>query len=422
MTVAIVAVLMLVLVALGMWTGVALVLAGLVGLWLSFGDLALLQAGTIVWDLANSSTLVAIPLFILMGELLAGSRSARDLFNWISRFNRHVSSAPALGTVGVASLISAVSGSLAAVTAIVTRTTYARLRAEGLPARQSLGLVASTGALGIMIPPSLTLIIYGSLTETPISVLFRVSIIPGIIQAALFLVCAAILWHIYADRAKRAAAPADEASLSITAAWQFPVAVAIVIGGFISGLVTPIEAAALGALLALIMNVINGELSWSRITIASRSTIVSTAMILLIVLGAQMIASTLAFQGFTRAVSLWIPSLPILPTGIMLLIVLLYIVLGMLFDGLSMMVLTLPFIFPAVRALGYDPLWFGVVLVVCVQLAELSPPVGVNLFVAQHLTGEPIEEVWWGVLPYFAVLAAVLLALLAFPQLGLMLQ
>jgi TRAP-type C4-dicarboxylate transport system permease large subunit len=170
------------------------------------------------------------------------------------------------------------------------------------------------------------------------------------------------------------------------------------------------------------MNVINGELSWDRIASASRSTVVSTAMILLIVLGAQMIASTLAFQGFTRAVSLWIPSLPIAPIGIMLLITLLYIVLGTLFDGLSMMVLTLPFIFPAVRALGYDPLWFGVVLVVCVQLAELSPPVGVNLFVAQQLTGEPIEEVWWGVMPYFAVLTAVLLALLVFPQLGLMLQ
>lgn len=421
MAVVTVAVLMLVLVALGMWTGVALVIAGLVGLYLSFGDLALLQAGVITWDLANSSTLVAIPLFILMGELLAGSRAVRDLFNWITRFSERVSAAPALGTVGVASMLSAVSGSLAAVTAIVTRTTYPRLRAAGLPVRQSLGLVASTGALGIMIPPSLTLIIYGSLTETPILVLFRVAIVPGLLQAGLFLLCAALVWQRYAVRST-AAPDLSQAGLSITAAWQFPAAIAVVLGGFISGWVTPIEAAALGAALALAMNAINGELSAARLQAATRSTIVSTAMILLIVLGALMISATLAFQGFTRGVSLFIQDLAVPPLAVMVMIVLLYVVLGTLFDGLSMMVLTLPFIFPAVKALGYDPLWFGVVLVACVQLAELSPPVGVNLFVAQHLTGERIEEVWWGVLPYFAMLVFVLALLLLFPKLGRLLQ
>lgn len=421
MKVAIVAVVMLVLVASGMWTGVAMVLAGLLGLYLSFGDLALLQAGVIAWELANSSTLAAIPLFVLMGELLAGSRSARDLFNWITRFSHRVNAAPALGTVGVASLISAVSGSLAAVTAIVTRTTYGRLRAEGLPARQSLGLVASAGALGIMIPPSLALIIYGSLTETPITTLFRVAIVPGLIQSALFLLCAGVIWRRHAVRAARTVSKAPE-DLSVGAAWQFPLAIVVVIGGFLSGTVTPVEAAALGALLALLINIVNRELSFARLTEATRSTVVSTAMILLIVLGASMISSTLAFQGFTRTVSLFVQDLPVHPIVIMIMIMVLYIVLGTLFDGLSMMVLTLPFIFPAVKALGQDPLWFGVVLIVCIQIAELSPPVGVNLFVAQHLTGQPIEEVWRGVVPYLMALVAVLALLLFFPQLGLLFQ
>jgi tripartite ATP-independent transporter DctM subunit len=418
MAVAIVAALMLLLVALGMWTGVALVVAGLVGLLISFGKLGLLQAGVIIWDLANSSTLVAIPLFILFGDLLGDSRSSRELFNWITRWSAKVPSAPALGTVAVASMISAVSGSLAAVTAIVTKTTYARLRSEGLPARQATGLVASTGALGIMIPPSLTLIIYGSLTETPITTLFRVAIVPGLLQSALFFACAALIWRRYAvrsDGAERRAAPPGP----IGAAWQIPAAIAVVIGGFISNLVTPMEAAALGAVLALCINAVNGELSWPMLRVAARRTTVTTAMILLIVLGAQMVSATLAFQGFTRAVSIFIQNLPIPAFGILVMIALLYVGLGMLFDGLSMMVLTLPFLFPAVRALGQDPLWFGVVLVVCVQIAELSPPVGVNLFVAQQLTGERIEEIWWGVMPYIAVLAGVLVLLLVFPQLGL---
>ena len=419
MAVAIVAALMLVLVALGMWTGVALVIAGFVGLLISFGRLGLLQAGVIIWDLANSSTLVAIPLFILMGDLLAESRAGRELFNWITRWSPRARSAPALGTVAVASMISAVSGSLAAVTAIVTKTTYGRLRSEGLPARQAVGLVASTGALGIMIPPSLTLIIYGSLTETPISTLFRVAIVPGLLESALFFACAALVWQRHAVRGagagRRAATPGPAG-----AAWQIPAAIVVVIGGFMWNLVTPMEAAALGALLGLLINAINGELSWAMLRVATRRTTVTTAMILLIVLGAQFVSATLAYQGFTRAVSLFIQALPVPALGILLMIAVLYIVLGMLFDGLSMMVLTLPFLFPAVRALGQDPLWFGVVLVVCVQIAELSPPVGVNLFVAQQLTGERIEEIWWGVMPYIALLTGVLLLLLLVPQLGLL--
>ena len=422
MEVAIVAALMVILVALGMWTGVALVIAGLAGLLLSFGKLGFLQAGVIVWNLANSSTLTAIPLFILMGDLLADSRSARDLFNWIMRWSARLSSAPAVGTVAVGSMISAVSGSLAAVTAIVTRTTYGRLRAEGLPARHAVGLVSSTGALGIMIPPSLTLIIYGSLTETPISTLFRVALAPGLIESAFFIAAAAYLWHRHAAPPQRAPRRHAGEGDSIAAAWQFPAAIAIVVGGFISGLVSPVEGASLGALLALIINALNRELTWEKLRLACRQTTVTTAMILLIVLGAQMVSATLAFQGFTRSISLFIQSLPIPPLGILAMIALLYIALGTLFDGLSMMVLTLPFLFPAIRALGQDPLWFGVVLVVCVQIAELSPPVGINLFVAQQLTGERIEEVWWGVLPYLGALAAVLVLLLLFPTLGLLLQ
>jgi len=419
--VAVVAVLMIILVALGMWTGVALVLAGLVGLALSFGKLALLQAGVIAWDLANSSTLVAIPLFILMGELLADSRAATDLFNWIMRWSNRVSSAPALAAVTLAAMISAVSGSLAAVTAIVTRTSYARLRAEGLPARQAVGLTASSGALGIMIPPSLTLIIYGSLTETSISTLFRVAVVPGLIEAFLFLACAAFLWHRHSVR-NGAAKQATTGDSSVSAAWQFPAAIGIVIGGFISGLLSPVEAAGLGALLGLVINAINGELTWQKLRLASRRTTVTTAMILLIVLGAQMVSATLAFHGFTRSISLFIQALPVPPLGVLAMTALLYIALGTMFDGLSMMVLTLPFLFPAVRALGQDPLWFGVLLVVCVQLAEISPPVGINLFVAQQLTGEKIEEVWRGVLPYFALLITMLVLLLLFPKLGLLLQ
>tara|TARA_A100001391_G_scaffold145276_2_gene102933 strand:- start:10034 stop:11326 length:1293 start_codon:yes stop_codon:yes gene_type:complete len=421
-TVLIVAVVVVVLALSGVMTGVAMIIAGALGLWLSFGDQAWNQIGVSVWASANSGTLAAIPLFVLMGEILSTSRAGSDLFNWLTRVGRRVPASSALGTVVVGAMISCVAGSLAAVTSIVTRTTYPRLRKSGLPVDQSLGLVASVGALGIMLPPSVTLIIFGSLTETAISDLFAAAILPGIIQIFLFAAMAVWAW-------KRAArkhpapmeAPGQEQGRqperdTIGAAWQFPVAILVVLGGFLAGWVTPVEAAALGATLALIMTLINGEISWLRLRSATRRTIVSTAMIMFILVGAQMLSTTLAFQGFGRDATQFIEALPVSPLVILMLIALFYVVLGILFDGLSMLVLTLPFVFPAIVGLGYDPIWLGVVLVTCVQIAELSPPVGVNLFVAQHLTKEPIEAVWRGVIPYMGMLCIMLVLLLVFPQ------
>jgi C4-dicarboxylate transporter DctM subunit len=415
MTVALVVLALIVLVMSGMWTGIALVIAGALGLFLSFGSLAPTQIGAAIWELSNSSTLLAIPLFLLIGELFADSKAAGDLFNSLTRLRRHISGASAFGAVLLGAMISCICGSLAAVTSIVTRTGYKRLRQDGLPPTESLGLVASVGCLGIMIPPSLTLIIYGSMTETPISSLFRVSFIPGIAQTFLFILLAASLWYWRAGKntSPVSAGTADE---PIIAAWQFPAVIVVILGLLIGGVASPTEAAAIGSVFALVFAMLNREFSFRKVALATRRTIVGTAMIMLIVLGAQMISITLAFQGFARDVSLLVQTLPLPDFGILLMIALLYIVLGMVFDGLSMMVLTLPFVFPAVLAMGMDPLWFGVMLVVCIQIAEISPPVGINLFVAQHITGEPIERIWAGVMPYMALLTIFLVFIIAYPE------
>lgn len=414
-------VLMLVLVLSGLWTGPALVIAGALGLWLSYGTLAPLQIGAMTWKLANTADLAIIPLFMVMGELLAGSRSASDLFNWIMRFRRLTPAAPALATVVLGTMIAAVCGSIAAVTAICTRTAYGRLLKEGLPIRQSIGLVASVGSLGIMVPPSIILIVYGTMTETSILNLYKAALVPSLIQIVLFFACAIGIWYL---RAAPVAAPEDQAHNSdgpISAAWQFPCAIAIVVGGFISGVVTPTESGALGALLALVLSIINGEISWKLIRTATRNAVMATSMILLIVLGSEFIAATLAIQGFTRDVSVFIKSLPFPPFVLMIVVVLIYVVLGTVFEGLALMTLTVPFLFPAIIAMGYSPIWFGVLIVICIQIAELSPPIGVNLFVAQQYTGEKAEEVWQGVMPYLWMLVLMAILLIAFPGLGIML-
>jgi C4-dicarboxylate transporter DctM subunit len=422
MTIVIVVLLMLFLASLGIWTGVALTIAGVVGLFLSFGEQALLRIGAEAWNLANSDTLVAIPLFILMGELLGDSRGARDLFNFISRFDNVIPSSRGIATVAFGGMLSSVAGSLAAVTAITTKTSYRHLREAGLPTRQSLGLVTSVGALGIMLPPSLTLIIFGSLTQNAIASLFRAAIVPGIVQMLLFMLVIGWLWNRHLKSSQKVIEKElEKKSSTFGAAWQLPSAILLVLGGFLSGKLTPIEAAASGVVAAVGMNFLNGEIIWSRLSIATRNTILSTSMILLIVLGAQMISSVLAYEGFARSVSLFVKNLAVPDLVILFAIVVLYLILGTVFDGLSMMVLTLPFIYPIVLVMGRDPVWFGVVMVACVQIAELSPPVGVNLFVAQYLTGEAIEEVWWGIWPYAVAIGLVLVTLVLFPRFGLLL-
>lgn len=454
---------MVLLPTLGVNTGVGLLIAGAVGIGVSFGfDAVPMRVGSTAWGVLNSPTLAAIPIFILMGELLGASRSPGDLFGWIQHRTKGIKHSASLATIVMGALISSVVGSIGAVTAMVTRNAYRPLVRSSDDPVGSLGLVTSVGALGIMLPPSVLMIIYGAITETSIIALFRAGIVPGLLQVLLFALTA-VLVSVARNRSRvgqavlaqdpelvgaagpgtraRAASLAaeahprsvaevarptyaavdeprgEEAPASFRAAWQFPAAVAVTVAAITSGTLTPVETASLGVVIAVGMLVLNRELGIQTLVTTTVNAAALTAMFMFMVIGAQLIGIVFAFEGTTYELVDLLADAGLSGGAVLLLAGLVYVLLGTIFDGLSMMLLTVPLLFPVVVGLGYDPVWFGIFLVAMVQLAEISPPVGVNIFVAQQLTGQRLDQVWKAVMPYVVALSLFSILLVLVPGL-----
>jgi len=410
------------LMALGVPVGLAMLVAGLAGTvvlagWTSAAYTLSGQAFATV----SYYELSVLPLFILMGNLASASGLSRDLYEaayrWIGHVRGGLAGASVVGCAGFAAL----SGSSIASAVTMGRVAYPNMRRYGYGGRLSTGAIAAGGTLGILIPPSTGFVLYAILTEQSIGRLFMAGVLPGLMLTGLFLGTIAIIVRLRPDEGPPGPAfPLAEKLRATVRATGIVTIIALTIGGIYTGFFTPVEAAGVGAAFAAVMLILRGQLRLPVIAEVVRDTLRTTGMTFLILIGASVFAPFVALSGLPSLVAGTFLGAGLGALGTLVVILILYAVLGMVIEGLSLMVITLPIVFPVVIGLGYDPIWFGVMMVIVLEMGLISPPVGVNCFVVSTIARDVrLETVFAGVLPFWAAMGVAMVLLIAFPQIAL---
>lgn len=414
-------VLLLVLLGISIPVGAAL---GVLGLILDplYSMLPLTRAiGEVSWSTSNEFLLVAIPLFVMLGEILLRSGLAEKMYNAMSLWLSWLPGGLMHANIGASALFAATSGSSVATAATVGTVAIPQIQKKGYNESLFLGSLAAGGTLGILIPPSINLIIYGVLTNTSVPRLYLAGIIPGLAMAALFMLAIAIA----------CIAKPKWGGEKISATWGQRMASLVhlvpplgifmlVVGSIYAGIATPTEAAALGVVGALILAASVRRLTLTMMRDVLEGTMKATAMIMLIVIGAAFLNFIMSATGLTTALTQTITGLDVSPTTMLLILVVFYLVLGCFMETLSMMITTIPIVAPIMIALGYDPVWLGIVIIILVEVALITPPVGLNLFVVQSLrTSGSMNAVMIGSLPFVIMLIAMVGVLAIVPDLAL---
>ena len=420
---------MMVLMALRMPIAAAMFIPGAAGYWLmtDTGTLLNLLKGNAVARLTVYE-LSVIPLFLLMGQFASQGGLSRDLFRAATALVGHVRGGLAMASLLSSGAFGAVCGSSVATSATITQVAYPHMRGQGYSGRLSTATLAAGGTLGILIPPSVPLVVYAILTEQNIAKLFAAAMVPGVLAMLGYMV---VVW--LSAYLKPALAPATTATTG-RAKWQalgsvWPIAFifVVVFGGIYGGLFSPTEGAAVGASLTLLTGLLKRELSSQGMRSALLGTAETTAMVFMIFLGADMMNATLALTEMPKLVAQWVTHLPIPGIAVVLAVLLLYVLLGCVMDELSMLLLTIPVIFPAIMALDlwglqYEAkaLWFGILVLMTVGIGMIAPPIGLNVYVVNSMAKDvPMAETYKGVMPFLVWDALRLLALLCFPVLAL---
>ncbi|KIX10768.1 TRAP transporter large permease [Dethiosulfatarculus sandiegensis] len=407
----------------GIWVGFALFIVGFVGMTF-FGTLpAGNNMASSVWATVEKWEYVALPLFILMGEILFRSGISERLFKSLVPWLYRLPGGLLLMNIVSCTLFAAVSGSSAATTATVGRITLAEFDKLGYDKRMAMGSLAGAGTLGFLIPPSLIMIVYAILAEVSIGKMFMAGILPGLLLASVY-----IAYIIFQGIRKPEIAPRMAESYSWSERFVALKDLAptiflilMVLGSIYAGIATPTEAAALGVFGATLFAVINRQMTWKTMMECLIGAVKTNAMIMLIVIGAGFLSRVMGFLGIPAAITEFIVGLGLSPYTLMVLLGLFYIVLGCLLDGFSIVVMTLPIALPMVTAAGFDPVWFGIYLVLMVEVSQITPPVGFNLFVIQGLTGEPIMKIARYAFPFFFLMLFTTAILTIFPDIALFL-
>jgi len=413
--------LLLVLIGLAIPVGAAL---GVLGLILDplYSMLPLTGAmGEMAWSTGTEFLLVAIPLFVLLGEILLRAGFAEKMYAAMALWLSWLPGGLMHANIGASTVFSATSGSSVATAATVGTVAIPQIKKYGYNAPLFLGSLAAGGTLGILIPPSINLVIYGVLTNSSVPKLYLAGIIPGVLLALLFMaviVVACLLRPGWGGQPVQGSWPKRMASLVHFLA---PLAIfLLVVGSIYAGLATPTEAAALGVLGALILTACFGRLRLPMLREAIENTMKATAMIMLIVIGASFLNFVMAATGLTSSLTDAIAALNLPPLAMVLVVVVFYLMLGCFMETLSMMIMTVPIVAPVMIALGFDPVWLGIVIIVLVETALITPPVGLNLFVVQSLRKSgSMTAVITGSLPFVLALFVMVALLVAFPQLAL---
>ena len=414
-------ILLLVLIGLSIPVAAALGVLGLISDQL-FSMLPLSRAiGEIAWSTSNEFLLVAIPLFILLGEILLRAGFAGRMYDAMSLWLSWLPGGLMHANIGACALFAATSGSSVATAATVGTVAMPQIERHGYNEPLFLGTIAAGGTLGILIPPSINLILYGVLTSTSVPKLYLAGFIPGIVLALTFMVTVMIAcaikpeWgghRIKASWGRRFASLAD----LLPPLGLF----LLVVGSIYAGVATATEAAALGVLGALVLAAFTGRLSIAMLRESFEGTMRTTVMIMLIVIAAAFLSFVMSATGLTTILTDAVIGLHLAPEWMLLIVVIFYLILGCLMETLSMMITTIPIIAPIMIAMGFDPVWLGIVIIVLVETALITPPVGLNLFVVQSLRkGGSMNAVIIGSLPFVAALIFMVLLLAIFPDLAL---
>jgi len=414
-------VLLLVLIGISIPVGAAL---GLLGLILDplYSMLPLSRAiGEISWATSNEFLLVAIPLFVMLGEILLRSGLAEKMYNAMSLWLSWLPGGLMHANIGASALFAATSGSSVATAATVGTVAIPQIEKKGYNESLFLGSLAAGGTLGILIPPSINLIIYGVLTNTSVPRLYLAGIIPGLAMAGLFMLAIALACMVRpAWGGQKISASWKERMASLVHLVP-PLAIfVLVVGSIYAGVATPTEAAALGVVGALILAAFARRLTLAMLREVLEGTMKSTAMIMLIVIGAAFLNFIMSATGLTNALTSTITGLDVSPTTMLLILVVFYLVLGCFMETLSMMIMTIPIVTPIMIALGFDPVWLGIVIIILVEAALITPPVGLNLFVVQSLRKSgSMNDVMIGSLPFVIMLLGMVGFLAWIPDLAL---
>lgn len=406
----------------GIYVGAALGVLGLI-VGYAFSDRPFwLFIGQTIWNPSSSFVLVAVPLFLLMGEILLRAGLSDRLYRTLNIWLNRMPGGLLHTNIAASSVFSAISGSSVATAATMGSVALPFFKGKPYDPKMVLGSLAAGGALGMLIPPSITFIIYALITETSVGTLYIAALGPSLLVVVLFTLVILL-------RARQAA-PRDpdgpryswgEKLRSLVDLIPTAFLILIVLGTIYGGLATATESAALGVVAAIGLAALDGKLSWKMLNDSAESTARNTAMIGLILFGAYVLNYVFSALGVPQALARTVADLPLPPWAIMLLIIGFYLALGTFMEGFSMMITTIPVIFPVVVALGYDPIWFGVIVVMLVEIALISPPDGTVLYVLQGMRkdGGPITEVFSGVLPFMLVYILAVLIMMVFPSIAL---
>ena len=402
----------------GVWVGASLLLSAMLGMFLftdrPVGDSMALT----IWGGQSSWSLTALPLFVWMGEILFRSKLSESLFLGISPFVRRLPGGALHINIGASAVFAAVSGSSAATVATVGKMSIPELRKREYPENMIIGTLSGAGTLGLLIPPSIAMIIYGVTVNESITQLFIAAMVPGILLAILFMGYVTV-WGLFHPR------KTETEQVGVMRGFLLLLPPLTVIAGVIaaiySGAATATEAAALGVLGALALSAGQGALSMDAFKSALSGAVQTSAMIMFILMGADFLSLAMGFTGIPRGLAETVAAMELSPPMLIVMLTVFYILLGCFLDGISVIVLTMAVIEPLVREAGFDLLWFGVYLMVAVEMAQITPPIGFNLFVLKRMTGQGIGFIARASLPMFAIMCLFIAILTIFPQIALFL-
>ncbi|HEY2991691.1 MAG TPA: TRAP transporter large permease subunit [Methylomirabilota bacterium] len=404
----------------GLWIAFGLGIAGVIVLLLWGGPAALNALGPIAWNTVESFVLTSVPLFILMGEVILRAGLSDGFYRSMGVWFSGLRGGLLQSNIVACAIFAAVSGSSVATAAAIGTVAIPEMLKRGYERRILFGSLAAGGTLGILIPPSIPMIIYAALVEQSVERLFIAGVLPGIVMSLVFM---AYIWVHVALRPRLVppeTAPASwsERLRSVVGVGPMALLILLVLGSIWLGYATPTEAAAVGASAAIALSLLARRLTWRVFTDSVAGTVRTTCMVLFIIVGAQILSYALVRTGASRALTAWVVGLGLSRWLLFAIIILLYVFLGCIIDGVSMMVLTLPILYPIVVGAGFDPIWFGIVLVIMIELGGITPPVGLNMFVIQGLSGgRPMSEIVWGSLPFGVLMLVVLVLISIFPDL-----
>ena len=404
----------------GVWIGLALLGVAFVGMELFTSRPAGDAMITTIWTASSSWTLTALPLFIWMGEVLYRTRLSEDMFRGLSPWLARLPGGLVHTNIVGCTVFAAVSGSSAATLTTVGKMSIPELRAREYPESMIIGTLAGAATLGLMIPPSLTLIVYGVTINESITKLFMAGVLPGLLLALMFMSYVAVMSKVSKNFAPKSEPQMTFAEKVQNSRFLIPVIllITVVIGSMYGGYATATEAAAFGVIGALILAASQGSLNWSTFTESLMGATRTSAMIALILAGAAFLSLSMGFTGLPRGLANLIASLELSRLELLMALLVFYIIIGCFLDGISSVVLTMAVVEPMIREAGIDVIWFGIFIVVVVEMAQITPPIGFNLFVLQGMTTHEISYISKAALPMFLIMVAMVFVLIAVPELA----